>query len=232
MNKELILRAQDGDDEALNELIEKNAGLVWNVVRRFNNRGYELEDLYQLGCLGFVKAIKKFNLSFGTELSTYAVTMIIGEIKRFLRDDGMIKVSRSLKELATKVRDFEKNNINKKYSVEEIAEILKVDRLDIVMALEATTSVDSLDRNISDDADSKSVGEIIPEKETPYENLMDKLMINSMLENLEERERDIIIYRYYKDMTQSKVAKIYGTSQVQVSRIEKKALSKMREMVT
>ena len=134
MNKELILRAQSGDDEALNELIEDNAGLVWNVVRRFNNRGYELEDLYQLGCMGFVKAIKKFDFDFGTELSTYAVTMIIGEIKRFLRDDGMIKVSRSLKELATKVREFEKNNADKKYSIEEIAEILKVDRLDIIMA--------------------------------------------------------------------------------------------------
>ena len=221
MNKELILRAQSGDDKALNELVEKNAGLVWNIVKRFNNRGYELEDLYQLGCLGFVKAIKKFDLSFGTELSTYAVAMIIGEIKRFLRDDGMIKVSRSLKELATRVREFEKNNYDKNYSVEEIAAILKVDKFDIVMALDATAGVDSLDRNISDDSDSKSVGEVITEKETPYEDLMDKLMINSMLENLEE-----------KDMTQSTVAKIYGTSQVQVSRIEKKALSKMREMVT
>lgn len=232
MNKELILRAQSGDDKALNELVEKNAGLVWNIVKRFNNRGYELEDLYQLGCLGFVKAIKKFDLSFGTELSTYAVAMIIGEIKRFLRDDGMIKVSRSLKELATRVRDFEKSNYDKNYSVEEMAAILKVDKFDIVMALDATSGVDSLDRNISDDSDSKSVGEVIPEKETPYEDLMDKLMINSMLENLEEKERDVIIYRYYKDMTQSTVAKIYGTSQVQVSRIEKKALSKMREMVT
>ncbi|MBR3888022.1 MAG: sigma-70 family RNA polymerase sigma factor [Clostridia bacterium] len=231
MNKELILRAQTGDEGALNELIENNAGLVWNVVRRFSNRGYELEDLYQLGCMGFVKAIKKFDLSFGTELSTYAVAMIIGEIKRFLRDDGMIKVSRSLKELAAKVREFENNN-DKKYSVEEIAEILKVDKFDIIMSLDATSSIDSLDRNITEDSDSKSVGEVIPENETPYENLMDKLMINSMLENLEERERDIIIYRYYKDMTQSMVAKIYGTSQVQVSRIEKRALSKMRAMVT
>ena len=231
MNKELILRAQTGDEGALNELIENNAGLVWNVVRRFSNRGYELEDLYQLGCMGFVKAIKKFDLSFGTELSTYAVAMIIGEIKRFLRDDGMIKVSRSLKELAAKVRAFENNN-DKKYSVEEIAEILKVDKFDIIMSLDATSSIDSLDRNITEDSDSKSVGEVIPENETPYENLMDKLMINSMLENLEERERDIIIYRYYKDMTQSMVAKIYGTSQVQVSRIEKRALSKIRAMVT
>ena len=231
MNKELILRAQTGDEGALNELIENNAGLVWNVVRRFSNRGYELEDLYQLGCMGFVKAIKKFDLSFGTELSTYAVAMIIGEIKRFLRDDGIIKVSRSLKELAAKVRAFENNN-DKKYSVEEIAEILKVDKFDIIMSLDATSSIDSLDRNITEDSDSKSVGEVIPENETPYENLMDKLMINSMLENLEERERDIIIYRYYKDMTQSMVAKIYGTSQVQVSRIEKRALSKMRAMVT
>ncbi len=231
MNKELILRAQNGDDGALNELVESNAGLVWNVVRRFNNRGYELEDLYQLGCMGFVKAIKKFDLSFGTELSTYAVAMIIGEIKRFLRDDGMIKVSRSLKELAAKVREFENNN-DKKYSIEEIAEILKVDKFDIIMSLDATSSIDSLDRNITEDSDSKSVGEVIPENETPYEDLMDKLMINSMLENLEEKERDIIIYRYYKDMTQSTVAKIYGTSQVQVSRIEKRALSKMRAMVT
>lgn len=230
MNKELILRAQNGDNKALSELIENNVGLVWNVVRRFSNRGYELDDLFQIGCMGFIKSIKKFDISFGTELSTYAVTMIIGEIKRFLRDDGVIKVSRSLKELATKVREFQKNNVDKEYTIEEISKHLKVDKLEIIMALDATTAVDSLDRNISDDIDSKSVGENLKSNEDLYEKMMDKLMISTMLGKLDDREREVIIYRYYKDMTQSTVAKIYGTSQVQISRIEKNALIKMRAM--
>ena len=229
---ELILRAQENDKEALNTLIKENVGLVWNVVRRFNNRGYELEDLFQIGCMGFVKAIKKFDVSFGTELSTYSVAMIIGEIKRFLRDDGMIKVSRSLKEIATKVREFQKINIDKDYSIEEVSEMLKIDKSDIIMALDATSGVDSLDRNISDDVDSKTIGESLASKENEYEFLLDKLMINSMLENLTDKEREVIICRYYKDMTQGNVAKLYGTSQVQISRIEKKALSKMRALVT
>ena len=229
---ELILRAQENDKEALNTLIKENVGLVWNVVRRFSNRGYELEDLFQIGCMGFVKAIKKFDVSFGTELSTYSVAMIIGEIKRFLRDDGMIKVSRSLKEIATKVREFQKLNIDKEYSLEELSKILKIDKSDIIMALDATSGVDSLDRSISEDSDSKTIGESLASKENEYEFLMDKLMINSMLENLSDREREVIICRYYKDMTQGNVAKLYGTSQVQISRIEKKALSKMRALVT
>lgn len=229
---ELILRAQENDKEALNRLIKENVGLVWNVVRRFSNRGYELEDLFQIGCMGFVKAIKKFDVSFGTELSTYSVAMIIGEIKRFLRDDGMIKVSRSLKEIATKVREFQKINIDKDYSIEEVSKILKIDKSDIIMALDATSGVDSLDRNISDDVDSKTIGESLASKENEYEFLLDKLMINSMLENLTDKEREVIICRYYKDMTQGNVAKLYGTSQVQISRIEKKALSKMRALVT
>ncbi|MBQ6860192.1 MAG: sigma-70 family RNA polymerase sigma factor [Clostridia bacterium] len=229
---ELILRAQENDKEALNTLIKENVGLVWNVVRRFSNRGYELEDLFQIGCMGFVKAIKKFDVSFGTELSTYSVAMIIGEIKRFLRDDGMIKVSRSLKEIATKVREFQKINIDKDYSIEEVSKILKIDKSDIIMALDATSGVDSLDRNISDDVDSKTIGESLASKENEYEFLLDKLMINSMLENLTDKEREVIICRYYKDMTQGNVAKLYGTSQVQISRIEKKALSKMRALVT
>lgn len=229
---ELILRAQENDKEALNTLIKENVGLVWNVVRRFNNRGYELEDLFQIGCMGFVKAIKKFDVSFGTELSTYSVAMIIGEIKRFLRDDGLIKVSRSLKEIATKVREFQKINIDKDYSIEEVSEMLKIDKSDIIMALDATSGVDSLDRNISDDVDSKTIGESLASKENEYEFLLDKLMINSMLENLTDKEREVIICRYYKDMTQGNVAKLYGTSQVQISRIEKKALSKMRALVT
>ncbi len=228
---ELILRAQNDDKDALNVLIKENVGLVWNVVRRFSNRGYELEDLFQIGCIGFVKAIRKFNFDFGTELSTYAVSMIIGEIRRFLRDDGMIKVSRSLKEIATKVREIQRVEMDKDFTIEELSKRLNIDQDEIIMALDATMSVESLDRNINDDSDSRTVGEMIAEKHDEYDKMMDKLTINSMLENLDERERDVIIYRYYKDMTQASVAKIYGTSQVQVSRIEKKALSKMREMV-
>ncbi len=228
---DLILRAQSGDEKAMNEIIKENVGLVWNVVKRFNNRGYELDDLFQIGCMGFVKAIKRFDISMENQLSTYAVSMIIGEIRRFLRDDGIIKVSRKLKETAAKVRELERQNSDKDLSIEEMAKILGVDREEIVISLDATLAVESLDRKVSDDADSKTIGENICAKEDKYDELMDKLTITSLLNVLNERERRIIIYRYYKDMAQSRVAELCGTSQVQVSRIEKKALSKMREMV-
>ncbi len=229
--KELILRAQNGDNEALNTLIKENVGLVWNVVKRFSSRGYELEDLYQIGCLGFVKAVKRFDVNFETQLSTYAVALIIGEIRRFLRDDGMIKVSRSLKENATKIREFLKENPDKDFSTEEIAKALELSIEDVITSLDATSSVDSLDRPITEDSDSKAIGETIANKINEYESINNKLTINSLLDKLDEREKKVIIYRYYKEMTQSKVAEIYGTSQVQISRIEKKALEKMKALM-
>lgn len=228
---DLILRAKEGDEKAMDEIINENVGLVWNVVKRFANRGYELEDLFQIGCIGFVKAIRKFDLSFETQLSTYAVSMIIGEIRRFLRDDGMIKVSRSLKETAGKIKEIKLQERNENLTIEYIAEKLELDKEDVLMALDATSLIESLDKPIGDEMDGKTIGECIKDKVNEYDKLLDKITVTSLLKDLNERERKVIVYRYYKDMTQENVAKMLGTSQVQISRIEKKALLKMRGVI-
>ncbi len=228
---DLILRAKEGDKKAMDEIINENVGLVWNVVKRFANRGYELEDLFQIGCIGFVKAIRKFDLSFETQLSTYAVSMIIGEIRRFLRDDGMIKVSRSLKETAGKIKEIKLQEKNENLTIEYIAEKLELDKEDVLMALDATSLIESLDKPIGDETDGKTIGEGIKDKVNEYDKLLDKITVTSLLKDLNERERKVIVYRYYKDMTQENVAKMLGTSQVQISRIEKKALLKMRGVI-
>ncbi len=228
---DLILRAKEGDKKAMDEIINENVGLVWNVVKRFANRGYELEDLFQIGCIGFVKAIRKFDLSFETQLSTYAVSMIIGEIRRFLRDDGMIKVSRSLKETAGKIKEIKLQERNENLTIEYIAEKLELDKEDVLMALDATSLIESLDKPIGDETDGKTIGEGIKDKVNEYDKLLDKITVTSLLKDLNERERKVIVYRYYKDMTQENVAKMLGTSQVQISRIEKKALLKMRGVI-
>ena len=231
---ELIRRAQNGDEAAMTKIINDNVGLVWNVVRRFTNRGYEKEDIFQIGCLGFIKAIKRFDLDSGNKLSTYAVTMIIGEIKRFLRDDGMVKVSRSLKETASKVREIQEYNIKQfgiELSINEISDKLNIAKEEIILALEATSYVDSLDKTISGEKDDDTIGEKIIKNENEYDKLIDKMTIESMLKILDENERKVIIYRFYKEMTQSQIAKILNTSQVQISRIEKKALEKMHSKI-
>ena len=231
---ELIKRAQNGDEVAMTKILNENVGLVWNIVRRFLNRGYEKDDLFQIGCLGFVKAIKRFNLECDNKLSTYAVTMIIGEIKRFLRDDGMVKVSRSLKETATKVREMQEYNIKQfgiEFSIEEMAKMLNIPKEEIVLSLEATSYVDSLDKTITGEKDDDTIGEKIIKTENDYDKLIDKMTVQSLLETLDEMERKVIIYRYYREMTQSQIAEMIGTSQVQVSRIEKKALAKMQSKV-
>lgn len=228
---DLILRAKEGDKKAMDEIINENVGLVWNVVKRFANRGYELEDLFQIGCIGFVKAIRKFDLSFETQLSTYAVSMIIGEIRRFLRDDGMIKVSRSLKEIAGKIKEIKLQERNENLTIEYIAEKLELDKEDVLMALDSTSLIESLDKPIGDETDGKTIGEGIKDKVNEYDKLLDKITVTSLLKDLNERERKVIVYRYYKDMTQENVAKMLGTSQVQISRIEKKALLKMRGVI-
>lgn len=212
----------------MNEIVNENVGLVWNTVKRFSNRGYELEDLFQIGSIGLIKAVLRFDSNYNTKLSTYAVAMIIGEIKRFLRDDGIIKVSRSLKELAISINDVRIKNPNKDYTIEELAQILEVEKEDIVMALDACSSVESLDKTISDEQNSRTIGETIEYKYNEYDMLLNKMEINSMLELLDEREKKVILYRYYKEMKQSDIANILGTSQVQISRIEKRALEKMR----
>ncbi len=217
-----------GDSEAMNELVNENVGLVWNVVKRFNNRGYELEDLFQIGSIGLVKAILRFDLEYNVKLSTYAVTMIIGEIKRFLRDDGSIKISRSLKELAMNINNIRQKNPDKEYTIEEIAKILETTKENVIMALDACSLVESLDRKISDEQNSRTLGETIETEVDEYEQLLNKMELESMLLKLDEKEKKVIIYRYYKEMKQSEIANVLGTSQVQVSRIEKRALQKMR----
>lgn len=209
-------------------------GLIWSIVKRFGNRNYELEDLFQIGCIGFIKAVKRFDSNFETQLSTYAVPMIIGEIRRFLRDNGQIKVSRSLKEIAIKVRDIQEKSIREKgeeLSFEEISNILEIEKEDIVLALDATSYIESLDRNIGDDGDY-TVGDKIPDSENDYDKILNEVMIEKVMDILDEKERKIIIYRYYREMTQAQIAKILGTSQVQISRIEKRALKKMNDKLS
>lgn len=228
---ELILRAKAGDSEALSTLVNENVGLIWSIVRRFNNRNYELEDLFQIGSIGFIKAVKGFDEKYGTQFSTYAVPMIIGEIKRFLRDTGPIKVSRSLKELATKVREitekYEREE-GKDLSIDEISEMLKVDKEEIIMAIDATSYIESIDRNIGDD-DDFTIGDKLSDGKDEYEKLVNELSIRGALDVLNEEERKIIFCRYYREMTQSMIAMRLGTSQVQISRIEKRALKKMHD---
>ncbi len=227
----LILRAKEGDSKAMDEIINENVGLVWSVVKRFSNRGYELEDLFQIGCIGFVKAVKKFDTSFDTQLSTYAVSMIIGEIRRFLRDDGMIKISRSLKEIAAKVKEIKSQTQFENLTIDEIAKMLNLDKDEVLMSLDATSLIDSLDKKIGDDIDSITVGERIKDNTNEYDVLLNKMTVNSLLDGLNENEKNVIICRYYKDMTQESIAKLYKTSQVQISRIEKRALLKMRGVI-
>lgn len=227
---DLIWQAQNGDRQAMSEIVNNNVGLVWNVVRRFNNRGYELEDLFQIGCMGFVKAIQRFDMNYETQLSTYAIPMIIGEIKRFIRDNGPIKVSRSLKELATKIRQLqEKEELEgrEEMQVEEIAQKLNVSTEDIILALDSSLYIESLDRKIYDD-DDVTVGERIICENNDYQKLLDKITVEKMLQTLNEKERRVILYRYFKEKTQTEVSNILGVSQVQISRIEKKALEKMK----
>lgn len=227
---ELVWQAQNGNKDAMSTLIQENVGLVWSIVKRFTNRGYETEDLFQIGCIGLVKAIRRFNEEFETQLSTYAVPMIIGEIKRFIRDDGPIKISRSLKELAYKIETLQNDNIKngkEQYTIQELSDILKIAKEEIILSLESQERLDSLDRKIYGDDETTIADKILSSKDE-YVELIDKLSIKSMMEVLDENEKKIIIYRYFKEKTQTEVSKIIGVSQVQISRIEKRALLKMK----
>lgn len=230
---ELILRAKSDDKKAMAELIENNAKLIWSIVRRFNNRNCELEDLYEIGCIGFIKAIKRFDVSYETQLSTYAVPMIIGEIKRFFRDNGPIKVSRQLKEIATKARELQAKFLRETgedLTVEKISEILLIPKEEIILSLEATSYVDSIDRKINYDDDS-TIADTLSDNSNDYEKIINNITIEQSINILEETERKVILLRYYKEMTQTQIAKILNTSQVQISRIEKRAIAKMRDKI-
>lgn len=232
---ELIQRAQQGDEVAKNILVQENLGLVWSLVRRFSNRGYDMEDLFQIGSIGLLKSIDKFDLSFNVKFSTYAVPMIVGEIKRFLRDDGIIKVSRSLKETAYKVRivkDELIRDLNREPTISEIAAGLDLPVEEVVEALESNAEVESLNAVIyQGDGKPITLSDKIDEMPTLQNSLVDKMVLTELIERLLPIEREIIHMRYFEDRTQTEIAIALDISQVQVSRIEKRILKKMREML-
>lgn len=233
-----IEKAQSGDKNALEELIEENNGLIWSIVKRFYGRGHEPEDLYQIGCLGFIKSIKRFNTDFEVKLSTYAVPYMIGEIKRYIRDDGPVKVSRSIKDLGIKIRELQREKMNKQGKepkIQEIAKELKVDLDDVILAMEATNSVESIEgtKHINNkDGKSISLLDTLSTEKNEEELITNKLAIGQLIKDLKDREKEIILLRYYKEKTQAQVAKILGISQVQVSRLERKILENMRRKMT
>ncbi|MDD6796594.1 MAG: RNA polymerase sporulation sigma factor SigF [Clostridiaceae bacterium] len=232
-NSELLPLAKDGDENAMNRLIEINLPLVSSLSKKFLNRGYDYEDIFQIGCIGLVKAIKNFDSSYNVKFSTYAVPMIMGEIKRFLRDDGMIKVSRNTKSLARRIH-YDKEELTKKFnrepSIEELSEHSGIDKEDIVFALESSSSLQYLQDTIhQDDGAPVLLIDKLSEKGVDDDDMVDKIALKEALRSLDDKSRQIIMLRYFKDKTQVQVAKILGISQVQVSRIEKKVLLLMRE---
>ena len=229
----LIRKSHEGDKEARERLVEENVGLVWCVVKRFCGRGTEAEDLFQIGSIGLLKAIDKFDLSYDVKFSTYAVPMISGEIKRFLRDDGMIKVSRSLKELSYRsIRAREKltDRLGREPTLEEMSAELGVDKEEIVLAMEAGGEVESLYRPIHQKEGSEiRLLDRLEEKDQREEKILDRMVLRQMLETLDSKERQLIYLRYFADKTQADVGKIMGISQVQVSRMEKRIIENLRK---
>ncbi len=229
--EELVEKAKNGDLSAQNLIVEENIGLVRSVVRRFYGRGHEAEDLFQIGCIGLIKAIQKFDTGFNVKFSTYAVPMIMGEIKRFIRDDGIIKVSRSLKELAIKAVNIQEamRKENCEPTVAELAKRLEVSTEELAMALDAGLKPESLYAMPGDEKEGKPLIDRLESGVDLENDIVNKVLIRDMIGEFDERERKIIVLRYFKQKTQSRIAEILGISQVQVSRIEKKILVAMRE---
>ena len=217
--EELLIRARDGDREAGEALIQANSGLVWSVARRFFGRGVDPDDLYQLGCLGFLKAVAGFDLSYGTQFSTYAVPKIAGEIRRFLRDDGTIKVSRSLKERAALIRTARQRLTGT---------LGREPTEDIAVAETATCATESLQRRSGEDG--FALEDVLTEGEME-EKILERIALREAIAQLTDREQMVIRLRYFHGLTQDKTAKILGVSQVQISRIEKKALAALRQHI-
>nr|WP_089738437.1 RNA polymerase sporulation sigma factor SigF [Gracilibacillus ureilyticus] len=228
--KRYIELSQQGDENARTILVEKNIRLVWSVVQRFLNRGYDQDDLFQIGCIGLLKSIDKFDLSYDVKFSTYAVPMIIGEIQRFIRDDGTVKVSRSLKEVGNKIRraaDELTKELGRVPTVQEIANKLELSPEEIIHAQEATKKPQSIHETVfENDGDPITLLDQIADSNN---NWFDKMTMEQLINELDQRERLIVYLRYYKDQTQTEVANRLGISQVQVSRIEKRILEKMKE---
>ncbi len=230
---EYIRRAHQGDKEARDLLVTENMGLIWSIVRRFSGRGYELEDLFQIGSIGLIKAIDKFDLEMDVKLSTYAVPMITGEIRRFLRDDGMIKVSRPLKELGMKAgiaREKLEYELGREPTIDEIAKEVGVSREEVAASFEAGAEVESIYRPLNrEDESGGYLIDKISENSSENEKLLNRMVLSDLLKSLKPQEQQIIMARYFENKTQTVIANALGISQVQVSRLEKKILREMRE---
>lgn len=231
----LIKQSHDGDEKAREQLVEENIGLVWCVVKRFYGRGVEPEDLFQIGSIGLLKAIDKFDIAYEVKFSTYAVPMISGEIRRFLRDDGMIKVSRSLKELAYRAyltKEKMQEKAGREPTLEELAEEMQIEKEDLVMAMEASGEVESLHKPIyQKDGNEIELMDKLEETDVQEEKLLNRMLLAQLLDELNKEERQLIYLRYFANKTQTQVGKIMGISQVQVSRLEKKILKHLREKI-
>ncbi|MDA5106939.1 RNA polymerase sporulation sigma factor SigF [Brevibacillus thermoruber] len=231
--KELIAKSQNGDAEARELLVNSNIRLVWSVVQRFINRGYEADDLFQIGCIGLLKAVDKFDLAYDVKFSTYAVPMIIGEIQRFLRDDGTVKVSRSLKETANKVRRT-KDELYKVYgrspTISEVAEAVGITPEEVVLAQEASRAPSSIHETVFEN-DGDPITLIDQIADDGVNRWFEKIALKDAISRLNEREQLIVYLRYYKDQTQSEVAERLGISQVQVSRLEKRILQTIKDQI-
>lgn len=229
---DLISRCQAGDPEAKEILILENSGLIWSVTRRFIGRGAEADDLYQLACLGFLKAVEGFDLEYGTQFSTYAVPKIAGEIRRFLRDDGALKVSRSIKERAATIKTAKNtltNTLGREPSVLEVSEYTGIPPEDIAVAESATAGVESIHQTSGEDG--FSLENILSDTQSE-ETVLEHMALRQALEKLPEREGTVIKLRYFHGLTQQRVSKVLNVSQVQISRIEKKALEKLKELLS
>ena len=233
--KELMQQAHGGDKGARDTLIAGNLGLVHTIANRFEHRGHEREELFQIGCIGLMKAVDKFDLSLNLAFSTYAVPVIMGEIRRFLRDDGMVKVSRSLNDAAGKayaVREELLMKTGQEPSMEEIAKELSVSEEELIMAMESSAQVESLQKTIyQSDGSDIALEDKLPYEKDEQEEVLDKLLLEDILGSLNARERELIYLRFFKEKTQTSIAKMMGMSQVQVSRLEKKILKALRERI-
>ena len=231
----LIERSHHGDKKAREQLVEENMGLIWSIVKRFSGRGTDMEDLFQIGAMGLIKAIDKFDPSFEVKFSTYAVPMIAGEIKRFLRDDGIVKVSRTLKENCWKIKRETENfrrQAGREPTLEELSVITELGREDIAQALESSAEVESIYKTIPQKDGSEIC--LLDRMESQnqaggMQQLLNRVVLEQLLMELADMERRLIIMRYMQDKTQSEVARVLGVSQVQVSRLEKRILKQMRE---
>lgn len=229
--KDLIARSQAGEEDAKEQLVKENAGLIWSVTRRFIGRGVEQDDLYQLGCLGFIKAVDGFDLQYGTQFSTYAVPKIAGEIRRFLRDDGTVKVSRGIKEQAMQIhsaRNTLLHVLGREPTIHEISNHTGMRVEDIVTADQAMSAVESIHQVNGEDG--FTLEHVLSDTESE-DSLLEKMALRQAINKLPEREASVIDLRYYHGLTQAQVARILSVSQVQVSRIEKKAISRLRELI-